>query len=282
MKTVGVRICVSALTLLGMAMAATESHAAGIATSQQVIAQVQSTLSEASVGWRRCCGYGFRRGWGYGFAGYGYGGYYGYGYPYGYGGYAFARPVIYSYPSYYGYRSYPSYYSGYSYGAPCCGYSYSAYQPATYNVSSYSYPTQSVVYSPSVYTSSTVPGVPYGTPTYSSGGVYQPSYYSPTVISRPSYISTPTTVYPSSNGYSAPAAIPAPYPAPPAEYGQPSVNRSPVAVSPVQTATMTPFYRPSVAQTALPQHAAYAPSQLGLGYSPATATYQLASYNIVW
>ncbi len=290
MKTFGVRMGMAVLSLLSLGGFGTESHAAGPASAQLAVTQIQSTLTEASVGWhrwgRRCCGYGYGYGgWGYGG---GWGGYYG-GYRGYYGGYSYARPAIYTNPGYY-YSSYstPTYYSGYSYSpyqSACgCGYSASSYQPV-YSVSSYSYPSQPAVYG-SVYSTPTVYGAStygYGTPTYT------PSTTSPSVISSPS------TVYPSTNTYTAPVS--APYPAPPVEYSQPSAKRSPVAQQPQQTAsslanpttvparvvtpmTNTPMYSPTFAYTGYSPHAAYLP--VAYRYSTDTGTNNLLSYRNPW
>lgn len=278
MKTFGVRVCMAALSLVNLGLFVSESQAAGPAATQQAVTQIQSRLSEASVsGWRHwgCRGCGYRYGYGgYGYGGYGYGGWggyrsYGYGYAYPsygyYGGYSYARPVIYSSPSY-SYSS-PVYYSGYNYSSPyqsaCgCGNSYAVNTPVSYSVSSYAYPAQ-----PSAY--GTVNSV-------------QPYYgtTSPTPISSPTPIA-PSTATPTS-------LTPAPYPAPPAEYGQPSASRAPIAVLPVQTAQApvpavinTPVYSPTFAYTGTSQHAAYAP--VTYQYSPGNVSNNtLVSYRSAW
>lgn len=296
-------VCLSVMSVMGLGLLGQESNAAGPAVAQQSIAQIQSQLTQASIGWRhwrRCCGYGGwgyggwgyggwgggYRGWGYGgyggWGGYGgYGGYYGgYGYPYygGYTGYSYVRPVIYSYPAYSYYT--PRYYSSYSYASPyCC--SNSTYTPTVYGVSSYSYsPT------PASYTSTA--------PSYSVPTVYGGST---NVISSPTPISTPSVVYPASNSYQAPA----PYPGPPVDIPQPSTYRAPIATTPVLTVQngysaypaapsviSSPSYSPNYAYTGVSATAYNPPSygyyQLPDPYSrPATvSTLSRLSAGIVW
>jgi len=299
MKIMNVRVCLSVFSLLGLGLAG-ETHAAGPVAAQQSVTQIQSSLSEASAGgWRRwgrhCCGYGYGMGYGYG----GYGGY-GYGYPsfgyagYGYGGGGYGGGMTYGYPAY-SYSMYrPRVYSTYSYAAPyqstyCCG---GGGYSGLYGASNYSYGSQPL-YASSGYSTGYAAAPAYGASSYGNP-VYTPSYSSPTVISSPSL------VYPTSNGYSVPAtsapATSAPYPAPPVEIPQPSAFRAPIAGVPMDTASYgyptyvapgvgtsvvnNPVYSPTFAYTGA-SPAAYTPT--GYTYSPsAPTTLTRLSAGIVW
>lgn len=278
MKTFGVRFCVGVFSLLGLVWTNSESQASGPVTAQQAVVQVQSAVTDASVGWRcwRC-----RRGYGWGGYGYGYGGY-------AYGGYYSG----YRYPAYY---ARPRYYSAYSYAAPyqasCCG--YTSYQPAVYGYSTYSYVPQQVVYSPSVYSTPSYYAPTYSSPTYSAPVYSTPTYYG-TSYGSPVYAPSSTTpaVYQAPTSYAAPA--PAPYPAPPADYTQPSAYRGPVASVPAQVAHAgLTGYATGNSSVSLIHVPSYSPTYAYLGgnqpaYSPPTYAYSIttpvasASYNLVW
>lgn len=266
MKTIRRGICIIALAALSAGFLVSDLKAAGPMTFQQSVTQVQKSLTEASIGcrrcyYRRCCGYG----WGGGWYGSSYGNYGGYG---GYWGWGYSRPYVYSYPTYSNcYYSRPAYYTGYyGYSTPltscnCGGYATSVYQPNVYTGSTYAYPSQTIVYSsPSYATPSYTVGTVYGAPasTYTAP-VYTPTYTSPTPISSPTPITSPSISTPSTA-----APTPAPYPAPPVEYAQPSAYRAPIATLPMQTASTTaplistPAYNPAFAMSNS-GHAAYGP-----------------------
>ena len=253
MNSHGKPAVLASLFLLGLAASLPEAQASGPAVAQQSVAQVQSALTDASLGWHRW-GYGWG-GWGYGGFGWGGWGHRGFGwggYPWGgYGGYGYVSPIIYTSPVIYTYpvvRVRPRYYYGCSYAVPyqstsCCDNTYVA---PSYNVTSYSYPSQPSTYVSSTYTplSTAVAANPARSSRVTTArqtdsfyarnqpetAVYVPSsqIYTPT-NSTSSTLARRTEGSSRSSTVSSIAPSAAPYPAPPVEYAKPVSNRGPIA-----------------------------------------------------